>query len=92
MPKDVRQSSDSSGAYEGVEEPRRPLNRYTVFVRYTYEDDDTGETWSSIEEIDVNALDSLDAENVAQAALTRDYEDGGRVVEVQERPKGWMYL
>ena len=83
---DIERASDNSGAYQRVEKGLRPLKRFTAFVRFTY--NDGPEIWSSIEEIDVNAEDNSDAWIVAGQALVNDYEDGGRIVKVEER-FGW---
>ena len=88
----IQRASDASGAYERVEKGLRPLRRYTVFVRFTYEDDESTdgsiERWSSIEEIDVNAEDESDAWIIAGQALVDDYEEGGHIVRAEERI-GW---
>ena len=83
---DIERAPDHSGAYQRVEKGLRPLKRFTAFVRFTYED--RAETWSSIEEIDVNAEDESDAWIIAGQALVNDYEDGGQIVRCEER-FGW---
>lgn len=63
------------------------LERYTVYVKYAYGRDDY-----EIEEIDVDAHDMTDARIVAELALLRDYEPGGKIHRVIHRPRGLMYM
>lgn len=82
------------GVYQwGEVEP--PLRRFTAFVFYpddpasnALDVDALGTVDGIDEEIDVNATTEEQARLVALAALVRDYEPGGRIVEIEER-HGW---
>ena len=79
----------ASGAYKRAERSSDYKERYyTAYCRYDYGEGDTD--WS-IEEIDVLARDGTDARVIAEAALSQDYQEGGRVVEMIEREKGWIF-
>jgi hypothetical protein len=62
---------------------------YTVFVNYKY---GPGPDQFSTEEIDVIAATRGHAEAIALAALKRDYEPGGKIVHIEERVRGTMFL
>ena len=65
-----------------------PLRYFTVFCQFPGD-----ETYGGcLEEIDVMARDSTDAEIIASVALANDYEPGGHVIETRERQKGWFFL
>lgn len=59
--------------------------RYTVYVKYLIGDNPSEYYF---EEIDVNATSYAAARSVAEAALVRDYEDGGEIAEIREQ-HGW---
>lgn len=54
------------------------LTRYTAFVNYEFDG------FVETEEIDVDAQTPGHAREIAQAALARDYEPGGKIVHVEE--------
>ena len=83
-------SDRESGAFRfGLEPHADELERYTVFVRFTYSPEPGDYV---IEEIDVDAPSERDARAVARAALDAHYEPGGRIQDVVHRPRGVMYL
>ena len=51
------------------------MSRYTVFAQWSF----------GVEEVDVDAKDSVEAEKLARVELTRDYEPGWRIVRVERR-------
>lgn len=73
----------TDSAYERAKSHSTLLRRFTVFIKYG------GET---TEEIDVNATSWEDAKSIAEKALEMDYEPGGEIGEVMERPAGWWYM
>jgi hypothetical protein len=83
-------SDRDSGAYRfGLEPHADELERYTVFVRFTYSPEPGDFV---IEEIDVDAASAAAARTVAHAALDAHYDEGGRIQDVVHRPRGVMYL
>jgi hypothetical protein len=64
-------------------------NVFTVFVNYKF---GPGPDDFSTEEIDVIAATVTHAKDIAKAALARDYEPGGKIVHVEERVRGTMFL
>lgn len=77
---------------------------WTAYVAFMYGDEDIAEMpvdeirnllasgHGSCEEIDIVAPGENTAYAVAAAALDRDYESGGRIVVVEERHAGIIYL
>jgi hypothetical protein len=79
----------ASGAYRRAERSSNyPERYYTVFVRFDYGEH---ESQFSTEEIDVLARDDSDAWVIAGAALKEDYIEGGRIIQVIERERGWIF-
>lgn len=66
-----------------------PTSIFTIYVEWRYgpEEDDT-----DVEEIDVRAATERHAREIATAALERDYEPGGKIVHVERREPGIVYL
>jgi len=64
-------------------------NVFTVFVNYKFGE---GEDDFSTEELDVIAATSNHAKQIAEKALARDYEPGGKIVHIEERVRGTMFL
>lgn len=58
------------------------LRRFTAFVHFRFA---PGHDGLDIEEIDVDARNRSEARAIAQVALDRDYEPGGRIARVTER-------
>jgi len=95
----LKRSSDGSGAYTfGDKDSDKRWTAYVVFpfdkaalaldidgLVGVFEGGD-----ASMEEIDINAPNYHIAMAVASAALERDYEDGGKIVQLDERVG--MYL
>jgi hypothetical protein len=71
----------ASGAYRFAVETEG-LRRFTAYVRYAFVD---SEGDYAIEEIDVDARDVGEAQEVAEAARDAHYEEGGVIVTVEER-------
>jgi hypothetical protein len=79
----------TSGAYKRAEKSSDYKEHYyTAFCRFNW---GSGDEDFSVEEIDILARDGTDARVIASAALAQDYEVGGRVVEMIERQKGWIF-
>lgn len=75
------------GTYREVGLPTcHVLERYTVFVKYGKGED------AEVEEIDVDAINREHAKQIAESALERDYQPGGKIAEIVHRPRGVMYL
>jgi len=55
----------------------RRFKRYTAFVKW----EDTGD----VEEIDIDALNPKYAKQVAEIEVKKNYEPGGKIVEVEQR-------
>lgn len=89
-------TTTEEGVYEREDQwSRKAPSRFTVFVLFPFDPaaaaldvDALGTVDGSVEEIDVNASDQDDARAIATAALEKDYEPGGRIVNVEERI-GW---
>lgn len=62
------------------------MKRYTAFIKYIV--GEPGGEDHFFEEIDINAYSSDEAHRIAEAALERDYQDGGTIAEIRER-FGW---
>lgn len=78
----------ASGAYKRAERSSGYPERYfTAYIRY--EGDATSGTF--YEEIDVLARDASDAQIIAECAMQRDYIEGGKVHDVVERERGWIF-
>ena len=79
----------SSGAYRRAERSSNyPERYYTAFIRFDWGE---GNDDYAVEEIDVLARDDSDARVIASAAMQQDYEPGGRIRQVIEREKGWIF-
>lgn len=85
---ELARDSDT-GAYKRAERSSDyPLRYYTAFIRYNWGEGDEN---SSVEEIDIMGRDDTDARVIASAALAQDYEVGGRIIQVTERERGWIF-
>jgi hypothetical protein len=79
-------TEDLSGAYQ-CETPGKLAKRYTAFVKFVWPDAEGPDDYT-LEEIDINARSEPQAFRVAEAALAKDYEPGGKIIRMTERI-GW---